>query len=83
MARRYRLRTAEWIVAAIEELEDQLVPGVQTVSYAGGGMTQNVSPDAAGQILDDLYAELETRPGYGHIADKSRHGRVIYVRMKD
>lgn len=83
MGRKYRLQTPEWLVARIEELENQIVPGVSTISYSGGGMTQYVTVDAANGILEDLYAQLETRPGYAHIKDKSRDGRVIYVRMKD
>lgn len=83
MARLFRLKTTEWLVESIGEIEDQLVPGIFSVSYSGGGFVQNISPESAAKIVEDMYAELETRPGYAHIADKSRHGRVIYVRMKD
>lgn len=83
MTRLYRLKPTEWLIESINEIEDQLVPGIFSVSYSGGGFVQNISPESATKILEGMYAELETRPGYARIQDKSRHGRVIYVRMKD
>ena len=78
----FKLWTDDEIKAAIRDIEEQLIPGIFSVSYAGGGFVQNVSPTEARGTLRDLYAELATRPGYKHLRDASGQGRMIYYKMR-
>ena len=79
----YDLWETEELKDAIRAIEQQLADGTWSVSYAGGGFVQNVSPNDARGIAVDMYASLSKRKGYEHLQDKSLKGRVIYVRMKD
>jgi hypothetical protein len=78
----YELWLTAELLTAIRDIEEQLVPGVFSVSYSGGGFTQNVSPTEARATCQLMIAALSKRPGYTHLNPGSR-GRSITIRMRD
>jgi hypothetical protein len=77
----FKLWTDDELKTAIRQMEDAIVSGEATVSYAGGGMVQMSQPGELRTTLQALYDELGTRAGYKHL--RRTGARTIYVRMKD
>jgi hypothetical protein len=77
----FKLFTDNELKTAIRQLEDSLISGEATVSYAGGGMVQMSMPGELRQTLQALYDELGTRTGYKHL--RRTGARSIRIRMKD
>lgn len=78
----YSLWETDELKAAIREIEEQLVPGIYSIAYSGGGSVTNVTPSDARATLAEMYLALADRPGFGHL-NKNRRGRSIRIRMKD
>lgn len=78
----YELWETQELKDAIREIEEQLVPGIFSVSYTGGGFVQHVSPSEARETCRLMILALSKRKGFEHLNAGGR-GRVVYIGYKD